>query len=168
MRGRIITSSAEETHEAGAALARCVRADDVVLLTGDLGAGKTVFAKGFAEGLGIDAPVTSPTFNILLVYRGRLSFNHFDLYRLENATELVDIDYFATLESGGVTLVEWGDRFVEASPDDHLAVALSISGDTARDLACTSSGSSSRALLECWLEQCLQADLHVDREASGS
>ncbi len=110
------TESAAQTMAAGEALAPLLVAGDVVLLSGDLGAGKTQFAKGVAEGLGVVEPVTSPTFNILLVHQGRLPLYHFDLYRLEHADELEDLDYYATLESDGVCLVEWGDRFTEAAP----------------------------------------------------
>lgn len=165
---RIITSAAEETFAAGAELGACLQADDTVLLTGDLGAGKTVLAKGVAEGLGIASPVTSPTFNILLVYQGRLTLNHFDLYRLEQAEELVDIDYFGTIESGGVSLVEWGDRFSQSVPAEHLAVHLAISGDTARDLRCTATGNQGERLLACWRDRCIRADLHVDDGEAGA
>ncbi len=162
MRLRIISSSAAETQAAGASLAECLQADDVVLLAGDLGAGKTVIAKGVAQGLGVEAPVTSPTFNILLVYRGRLTLNHFDLYRLDDPDQLVDMDYFGTLESGGVSIVEWGDRFPSAIPADHL---LCRSRDQRRHGTrppVLVQGSRSERLLECWSEACRRADLHVD------
>jgi tRNA threonylcarbamoyladenosine biosynthesis protein TsaE len=161
---RIITSSFEETLLAGEALAECLQADDVVLLSGDLGAGKTVLTKGIAQGLGVDASVTSPTFNILLVYQGRLTLNHFDLYRLETAEQLADVDYFGTLESGGVSVVEWGDRFARVRPREYLLVDLAISGDTARDLTCSATGNRSEELLRCWMDACVRSDLHIDDE----
>jgi tRNA threonylcarbamoyladenosine biosynthesis protein TsaE len=161
VRGRIITSSAAETQAAGSCLASCLQSGDVVLLSGDLGAGKTVLAKGVAEGLGVESSVTSPTFNILLVYQGRLTLNHFDLYRLDSEEQLVDVDYFGTLESGGVSIVEWGDRFPDAVPADHALIELGMSGDTARDLACSAQGSRGEQLLDCWFEECRRADLHV-------
>ena len=89
-------------HGGRRALAPLLVAGDVVLLSGDLGAGKTQLTKGVAEGLGVAEPVTSPTFNILLVHQGRLPLYHFDLYRLERADELEDLDYYATLEADGV------------------------------------------------------------------
>jgi tRNA threonylcarbamoyladenosine biosynthesis protein TsaE len=168
VQSRIITSSAPETRLAGSCLAECLQAGDVVLLTGDLGAGKTVLAKGVAQGLGIEAPVTSPTFNILLVYRGRLVLNHFDLYRLDDPQQLTDVDYYGTLESGGVSLVEWGDRFPASVPAEHLVVALTISGDTARDILCTAHGSRSGSLLRCWSDICRRADLHVDSRSEDT
>jgi tRNA threonylcarbamoyladenosine biosynthesis protein TsaE len=135
MRFTISTTGPEATAEVGAALGRLAEAGDVLLLCGDLGAGKTQLVKGLARGLGIAEPVTSPTFNILLVHAGgRLALNHIDLYRLEHADRLEDIDYFGTLESGGVSAVEWGDRFPEADPEDRLALTLHIVSDDERRL----------------------------------
>ncbi len=124
----------------GEALAALVRPGDVVLLTGDLGAGKTHFTKGFAKGLGVSDPVTSPTFNILLVYPGRIPLYHFDLYRLERAGQLEDVDYWGTLEADGVSVVEWGDRFPEEIPEDHLACKFCITGDDEREIRVTFAG----------------------------
>ena len=90
----------------------------MVVLSGDLGAGKTQLTKGLAAGLGVVEPVTSPTFNILLVHEGRIPLYHFDLYRLEFAEQLDDLDYWGTLEADGVSVVEWGDRFAEAIPEE--------------------------------------------------
>ncbi len=127
-----VTSGPEVTGELGALLAPLLQAGDVLLLSGDLGAGKTRFTKGLAEGLGVAEPITSPTFNILLVHEGRLPLFHFDLYRLDEAEQLEDLDYFATLESDGVAVVEWGDRFPEAVPADGLDIVIRITGDTER------------------------------------
>ena len=124
-----------QTMELGRGLAGIVRAGDVVVLTGGLGAGKTQFAKGFAAGLGVDDEVTSPTFTIMVEYVGdELPLLHFDLYRLESVEALEDIDYFGMLESGGVCLVEWGDKFPEALPDEYLEVALNVLEDERRCL----------------------------------
>ena len=121
------SASARETMELGRGLAALAQAGDVVVLTGDLGAGKTQFAKGFAAGLGVDDEVTSPTFTIMIEYVGdELPLLHFDLYRLEDAAALEDIDYFGMLESGAVCLVEWGDKFPEALPADYLEVSFSL------------------------------------------
>lgn len=109
----------------GESLAQLVIPDDVVVLNGDLGAGKTQFAKGFARGLGVRSEVTSPTFNILIEYDdGRIPFYHFDLYRLDDEEGLEDVDFFGVLESGGVTLVEWGDKFPEALPEEYLEITI--------------------------------------------
>ena len=121
------SASAQETIEIARKLAGFAQAGDVIVLTGDLGAGKTQFSKGFAAGLGVDDEVTSPTFTIMVEYVGdELPLLHFDLYRLENVEALEDIDYFGMLESGAVCLVEWGDKFPEALPEDYLEVSFSI------------------------------------------
>ncbi len=121
------SASAHDTMEIGRRLGRLAQAGDVVVLTGDLGAGKTQFSKGFAAGLGVDDEVTSPTFTIMVEYVGdELPLLHFDLYRLESVEALEDIDYFGMLESGAVCLVEWGDKFPEALPEDYLEVSFSL------------------------------------------
>ena len=82
--------------------------------------------------------------------------------------QLVDIDYYETLESGGVSLVEWGDRFPDSVAVDRLDLRLIISGDTARDIGCSATGSRSERLLGCWLERCTQADLSVSMSGGGA
>ncbi|MCL1890766.1 MAG: tRNA (adenosine(37)-N6)-threonylcarbamoyltransferase complex ATPase subunit type 1 TsaE [Coriobacteriia bacterium] len=124
---RVMTQSAEETFAFGVELGRLVQAGDIIILTGDLGAGKTQLAKGIAQGLGITEPITSPTFNLMLVYKAAdKTLQHFDLYRLEAAEQLDDIDYFGCLESDAISLVEWGDKFSQALPEDYLEVSLDL------------------------------------------
>ena len=106
------TTSPEATKQLASTLAPYLRAGDVVVLEGDLGAGKTQFVQGVAAGLGIRDQVTSPTFNILLSYpEGSLPLYHFDLYRLEHPDELEDIGYFETIDGDGASFVEWGEKF---------------------------------------------------------
>ena len=93
---------------------------------------------------------TSPTFNMLLVHEGRLPLYHFDLYRLDEADQLEDLDYFATLEADGVSVVEWGDRFAEATPADGLSVAIRIEGDEERRLEIGTLGDRGEALAAAW------------------
>lgn len=148
---RILTDGEPATEAVGAALSPLLAPDDVLLLSGDLGAGKTHLSKGVAAGLGIADPVTSPTFNILLVHRGgRLVLYHLDLYRLEHAEELDEIGYWEALESGGVSLVEWGDRFPEAAPVQYVAVELHITGDDDRTLAVSGVGVRGGVLAAAW------------------
>lgn len=130
----------------GEATAVLLAPGDVILLSGDLGAGKTQFTKGIARGLKVAEPVTSPTFNILLVHEGRIALNHFDLYRLEHSEELEDIDYFGTLESDGVSVVEWGDRFPDALPSDGLDAVITITGDDERVISFRPLGPRGNAL----------------------
>lgn len=138
----------------GRALAPLLAAGDVLLLSGDLGAGKTQLTKGIAEGLGVLEPITSPTFNILLVHEGRIPLYHFDLYRLDSAEQLEDLDYWATIEADGVAVVEWGDRFAEARPLDGIIVTLVIEGDDERRITLEPLGGRGRELAKAWVLAC--------------
>ncbi|HUZ87835.1 MAG TPA: tRNA (adenosine(37)-N6)-threonylcarbamoyltransferase complex ATPase subunit type 1 TsaE [Candidatus Baltobacterales bacterium] len=104
-----VTASPAETEAAGESLGRRLRVGDVVLLIGDLGAGKTTFVRGVARGAGSDAPVASPTFQLVRVYPGRLQLAHVDLYRIEKPPELAELGLDELADQGAV-LVEWGDR----------------------------------------------------------
>jgi len=103
------TSSPAETEEAGERLGGQLRSGDVVLLTGELGAGKTTFVRGVARGTGSHAPVASPTFQLVRVYPGRVQLAHVDLYRVEKNTELRDLG-LEELAGQGAVVVEWGER----------------------------------------------------------
>jgi tRNA threonylcarbamoyladenosine biosynthesis protein TsaE len=151
---RITTESDAATRAVGRALAAFVAPGDVVVLSGDLGAGKTQLTKGLAVGLGVAEPVTSPTFNILLVHEGRIPLYHFDLYRLEGAEQLDDIDYWGTLEADGVSVVEWGDRFPQAVPADCVVVRIRITGDDERALGIEARGARGDALFTIWVDAC--------------
>lgn len=138
---RFVSTSVAQTQELARSVAERAQAGDVILLVGDLGAGKTHFAQGFAAGLGISDVPTSPTFNLVCEYRGgRLPLYHFDLYRLESAEELEDIDYFGIIEGDGVSLVEWGDKFEDAAPDDSLTLDFSVGPHGDRFITATASG----------------------------
>jgi tRNA threonylcarbamoyl adenosine modification protein YjeE len=103
------TSSAEETEAAGEELGRRLRRGDLVLLKGELGAGKTTFVRGMVRGAGSSAPVASPTFQLVRIYPGRLQLAHVDLYRLEKGKEVRDLGLEELLDEGAV-VVEWGER----------------------------------------------------------
>lgn len=119
------THSAEETFEIGKKLGEEAKPGEVYLLTGDLGAGKTVFAKGFASGLGITKEVTSPTFTIMHIYdEGRLPLYHFDVYRIDNAEDLMDTGSDEYFYGSGVCLVEWADRIADFLPDNSISVEI--------------------------------------------
>ena len=151
MRAMLDTSSERETVELGRRLAALLEPDDVVSLTGDLGAGKTALVKGVAEGLGVAEPVVSPTFNILLVHPARIPLLHFDLYRLDDEAQLEDIAFYETIESGGASFIEWGERFPHALPPDHLAVAMEITGDESRRLTLVPGGPRAEKLADGWV-----------------
>lgn len=156
------SDSPQATAELGRALGRRVREGDVILLSGDLGAGKTQLVKGLAASLGVDEPVTSPTFNIMLVYEGDLPLYHVDLYRLDRPEQLEDIDYFGSIEAGGVVVVEWGDRFDEAAPADRLSIRMQIAGDFVRRLEIEPEGPRSTELaLELLADARTMSAVHV-------
>lgn len=146
-----VTRSPSETEHAGELLAALLGPDDVLALAGDLGAGKTCLVQGVAHGLGVEEPVTSPTFNLLLVHPGRLPLCHVDLYRLERAEELEDIGFFEALESGAACMVEWGDRFCEALPADHLSVAIHREPGDTRRFEVAGNGPRSLVLAAGWV-----------------
>ena len=113
----IETYSAEETFEAGQELAKQAKANEVYALLGDLGVGKTVFTQGFAKGLGIMEPVSSPTFTIVSEYdEGRLPFYHFDVYRIGDVEEMEEIGYEDYFFGEGVCLIEWSELIREIIP----------------------------------------------------
>ena len=121
----IITNSSGETYELGRAMAGEAASGTIIALTGDLGAGKTVFAKGFASGLGVGDAVTSPTFTILCEYEGdRLPLYHFDVYRIDDPEELWEIGFEEYLYGQGVCLIEWADKIMDELPDDTLIVEI--------------------------------------------
>ena len=123
------TSAPEETEAAGEELGRRLRKGDLVLLKGELGAGKTTFVRGIARGTGSTASVASPTFQLVRVYPGRLQLAHVDLYRLEKGEELRDLSLDELLDAGAV-VVEWGDR-IEV-PDAALIEIEHLGGDRRR------------------------------------
>jgi len=131
---RRLTVQAEETRALGACLGRCARVGDIVACCGVLGAGKTTFVQGFAEGLGAggDNYVRSPTFALVHVYHGRIPLYHFDFYRLSSCEEVQDIGFGEYLEAGGVVIIEWADKFPEILPPMRLEVSIRIADSERR------------------------------------
>ncbi len=120
------TFSPGETFELARRIGEKAKAGDVFALTGDLGVGKTVFAQGFAAGLGISEPVNSPTFTILQIYEeGRLPLYHFDVYRIGDIAEMEEIGYEEYFYGEGVCLVEWGDMIEEILPETYVRITIS-------------------------------------------
>jgi tRNA threonylcarbamoyladenosine biosynthesis protein TsaE len=114
---RLTTRSPEETLGVARVIGELVRDGDVLLLAGDLGVGKTVFARGIARGLGIEEPIVSPTFTIVREYAGRVPFVHVDIYRLETVGELYDVGFDEIVRDDAVTVIEWGDAVASMFPD---------------------------------------------------
>lgn len=144
---QVTTKSAAETERIGALLGQKLERGMVVVLTGELGAGKTAFARGVARGLGVRDPVTSPTFTLIQEYTGRLPLYHFDVYRLQEPGELADLGYDEYLEGDGVCLIEWGDLVRELLPPTYLEVHLS-GRDTTRFLTFIPRGGRYEKLVE--------------------
>lgn len=137
------TRSVDETRGLAAALADLARPGDLVLLAGDLGAGKTAFAQGFGRGLGVTETITSPTFTLAQQYEGRLRMHHLDVYRLDNLAEVGGLALAELLDDGGVVLIEWGDAILPALPSDFLEVRLTFgAGDDDRHIALRPTGPS--------------------------
>lgn len=137
----MITHSPGETRAFGERLARQLRAGDVLLLEGNLGAGKSELTRGIARGLGVTDTVTSPSFTILNVYEdGRVPLYHFDWYRLQSAEELYEMGMDEYLGGDGVAVVEWPSQCPEAIPEDCLEVAIEPLGESERRLTLTPRG----------------------------
>ena len=129
-----LTHSPDETQRVGAALAKTLCGGEVIAFLGDLGAGKTAFTRGLAEGLGVTDAVTSPTYTIVNEYlTGRLPLFHFDMYRLSSSDDLWDIGWEDYLERGGVCAVEWSENVRDAM-EGALTVAISKVDENTRDI----------------------------------
>ena len=128
------TGDASATKAIAIAISQVAAAGDLLLLAGELGAGKTTFAQGFATGLGITDTVTSPTFTLVREYEGPgLGLRHLDVYRLDQLSEATDLGLAEMLDEEAVMLVEWGDAIVGALPADHLDVRITFgAGDDER------------------------------------
>lgn len=141
------TASTEETREIGRVIGVAAKAGDVILLVGELGAGKTVFTQGLGEGLGVEATVNSPTFVLLHEYHGRLPLYHYDLYRVDNLEATVGREWEEFLYGPGVSAVEWANRASALLPAEHLLIEFTIESETNRILELTASGSRHLDLL---------------------
>lgn len=131
----IISSSPQETVQAGERCGRNAQAGEVFALRGDLGAGKTQFVKGFVRGMGSEAEVTSPTFTLLHEYTGgRCPVYHFDFYRLDSTGAVARLGLDEYLYGDGVCVIEWADRFPELLPRNTIAISIVAENQTRRTI----------------------------------
>ena len=131
MRLEFDTNSPEETQRFARALGELVEGSDLLALCGDLGSGKTTFAKGLLRGLGFDdiAAVSSPTYVLEHVYLAVRPVHHYDVYRLSSAEEFADLGFEEKLRHGRIVLIEWADKVEDVLPEDRLTVELSVPQD---------------------------------------
>lgn len=134
----LTTTSSEETQALSEKLGQLVEPQDVLILEGDLGAGKTTFTKGLAKGLGVKRVVNSPTFNIIKEYKGKIPLYHMDVYRLAESEEDLGFDEYFYGE--GVTVVEWAHLIEQFLPESLLKISLFHTGDDTRRIVLEPSG----------------------------
>ena len=125
-----ISNSPEATAELATKLAAVIKPGTIICLEGDLGAGKTLFVQNLDKALGIEENVTSPTFNLMNTYEGKMVMYHFDLYRLEQEYELEDIGFYDYISDGdGLVVIEWADKFCDCLPDDYILLDIQRAED---------------------------------------
>lgn len=129
------TSSPQQTEALGRALGALLRAGDIVALSGELGAGKTIFTRGIAEGAGATGHIASPTFTIIREYHGRVPMFHADLYRLDAPAQLEDLGLEEILDAGGIIVIEWAEKARALLPAEYLWAELRFTDqDDAREI----------------------------------
>ena len=140
------TDDAAGTQALAAALADVVVPGDVLVLSGDLGAGKTAFTQGFGAALGVTERITSPTFTLVHEYEGSVPIHHVDVYRLDDAAEVFDLALPEMLDDGGITVIEWGNLIIPELPRDYLDIRISLTsieeGLDSRNITLAAVGSS--------------------------
>lgn len=132
----ILLNSPQETQKLGKKISKLLKKGDVVALIGELGAGKTCLAGALLDGLGVSDHYkgSSPTFVLINEYKGKLPVYHFDVYRLNNIEEVVDLGYEEYFYGNGVTLIEWADKIEELLPDNCIRIYMKIIGENEREI----------------------------------
>lgn len=119
------SASPEKTAMLATKIADIIKPGTVICLNGDLGAGKTLFVQNLARALGVEGDVTSPTFNLMNIYEGKMNIFHFDLYRLEQEYELEEIGFYDYVEEpDGLVLIEWAEKFIDCLPDNYISLEI--------------------------------------------
>ncbi len=132
MKEEIITKSEEETLRWAEELGRSAIRGNIFALSGELGSGKTIIAKGIAKGLGVEDDITSPTFLLLEIYQNEIPLYHFDLYRIENDREYDELDFEEYWEGNGVSVIEWAEKAEGRLPDDSVRIHIEWISDNER------------------------------------
>ncbi|EEG31784.1 hydrolase, P-loop family [[Clostridium] methylpentosum DSM 5476] len=128
------STSAQQTEQIAAQLAKELRGGDVLAFRGGLGAGKTAFVRGLAEGLGVTGEVASPTFSLVNEYRGNPPLYHFDMYRISTMDDLYFTGFFDYLENGSILAIEWSENISDWLPDGVITVTINRLGDEEREI----------------------------------
>ena len=144
---RITTHGPEETQAFGRRVGEAMEGGELVLMEGDLGAGKTCMTQGIAWGLGVNEHARSPTFVLVSEYEGRHTLFHADLYRVDDPLEAEELGLDETYGNGGVCVVEWAEKAESIFPDDHLRVAFTVTGPEERVVELRAGGAKHKALL---------------------
>jgi len=131
---KYISNSYDETRSIAADFAKSLVPGDIICMYGDLGAGKTAFTQGLADGLGIGGYVNSPTFTIVNIYKGDITLNHFDAYRIGDSDEMLDIGFDEMISGDAVSVIEWAELIEDIIPKDRYNITILRTGDTSRDI----------------------------------
>jgi len=134
MKNTIISNSPEETFSLAENLGKNIDTPSVIALYGDLGAGKTIFTKGLAIGLGIEEDITSPTFSLMESYQGEKTLYHFDLYRIENLNEFDNLRFEEYWEGDGVSVIEWPEKAGDLLPEKRINVFIEYIDENRREI----------------------------------
>ncbi len=133
----IISTKVVHTLNTAKQFSHLLHPGDIIGLIGDLGSGKTIFVKGIAQGLGIEEPVTSPTFSILQIYTGKYKLYHFDLYRLNSKSELMEIGYEEYFFAKGIVVIEWAEKFLDFLPKNSYLIYMKYMDQKKREIKIT-------------------------------
>ncbi len=144
-----VRSSCEEnTFGLGHKIGILVEPGQLILLSGDLGAGKTLLTQGICDGLGIEEDVTSPTYNLINEYEGDLTVYHMDLYRLEDEKDLYDLGFEDYIENGGIVIIEWPDLVYDLIPAEFIYIKIDVISNEERILRFEAEGEKGMKLIE--------------------
>ncbi len=147
--GLSVKSSCEDnTYEFGQKIGELVEPGQLILLSGDLGAGKTLLTQGICDGLGVEEDVTSPTYNLINEYEGDLAVYHMDLYRLEQEEDLYDLGFEDYLENGGIVIIEWPDLVYDLIPAEFIYIKIEVISQEERIIVVEAEGEKSMKLVE--------------------